>query len=146
MINADDSGAANTVAITVTNDSDSVNSDNAGLSQLAYNANESHLTQSSSGRRCIYLKWPCAYLVNEPDKRHCRRCDVTLNSVTTTAVSLSISRDSSTIKAYVESFVSAFNEYVGSAKSLIKYDADTGEAGSLQGMRCHGLSSPKSVD
>ena len=134
MINADDSGAANTVAITVTNDSDSVNSDNAGLSQLAYNANESHLTQSRAAADAAFTLNGLALTSSTNQITDIvDGVDVTLNSVTTTAVSLSISRDSSTIKAYVESFVSAFNEYVGSAKSLIKYDADTGEAGSLQG-------------
>ena len=134
MINADDSGAANTVAITVTNDSDSVNSDNAGLSQLAYNANESHLTQSRAAADAAFTLNGLALTSSTNQITDIvDGVDVTLNSVTTTAVSLSISRDSSTIKGYVESFVSAFNEYVGSAKSLIKYDANTGEAGSLQG-------------
>ena len=48
-------------------------------------------------------------------------------------MSLSISRDSSKITGFVESFVSSYNTYMGSAKSLIKYDAKTGDAGSLQG-------------
>ena len=59
--------------------------------------------------------------------------DVTLSSITTSSVSLSVTRDSSKITGFVESFVSAYNSYVGSSKSLIKYDATTGEAGSLQG-------------
>lgn len=134
MINADDSGAANTVSISVTNDSDNVNSDNAGLSQLAYNTNESHLTQSRAAADAAFTLNGLALTSSTNQITDIvDGVDVTLNSVTTSAVSLSISRDTSTITGFIESFVSAFNTYVGSAKSLTKYDATTGEAGSLQG-------------
>ena len=134
MINADDTGAANTIAVTVTNDSDSVNNDNAGLSQLAFNANESHLTQSRAAADAAFtLNGLSLTSATNDIKNIVDGVDVTLNAITSTAVSLSISRDSSKITGFVESFVSSYNTYMGSTKSLIKYDAKTGDAGSLQG-------------
>lgn len=134
MMSADTTGAANTISISVTNDGDSSNSDNAGLSQLAYNANETHLSQSLNAADAAFtlnglsLTSSTNQITDIVDG-----VDVTLSSITTSSVSLSVTRDSSKITGFVESFVSAYNSYVGSSKSLIKYDATTGEAGSLQG-------------
>ena len=134
MMSADTTGAANTISISVTNDGDSSNSDNAGLSQLAYNANEAHLSQSLNAADAVFtlnglsLTSSTNQITDIVDG-----VDVTLSSITTSSVSLSVTRDSSKITGFVESFVSAYNSYVGSSKSLIKYDATTGEAGSLQG-------------
>ena len=134
MMSADTTGAANTISISVTNDGDSSNSDNAGLSQLAYNANEAHLSQSLSAADAVFtlnglsLTSSTNQITDIVDG-----VDVTLSSITTSSVSLSVTRDSSKITGFVESFVSAYNSYIGSSKSLIKYDATTGEAGSLQG-------------
>ena len=134
MINADESGAANTVSITVTNDIDSVNNDNAGLSQLAFNANETHLSQSRAATDAAFTLNGLS-LTSSTNQINdiVDGVNVTLNATTSSVVSLSISRDSSKITGFVESFVSAYNTYVGSAKSLVKYDATSGEAGSLQG-------------
>ncbi|NCG06521.1 MAG: flagellar filament capping protein FliD [Gammaproteobacteria bacterium] len=134
MMSADTTGAANTISISVTNDGDSSNSDNAGLSQLAYNANETHLSQSLNAADAAFtlnglsLTSSTNQITDIVDG-----VDVTLSSITTSSVSLSVTRDSSKITGFVESFVSAYNSYVGSSKSLIKYDATTGKAGSLQG-------------
>jgi flagellar hook-associated protein 2 len=58
---------------------------------------------------------------------------LTLLSTTSSSATVSVSRDTAAITGLVDDFVSAYNTYVGSQKSLTKYDATTGESGFLQG-------------
>ena len=134
MINANETGAANTISISVTNDGDNSDSNNAGLSQLAFNTNEAHLSQSRSAADAVFtLNGLSLTSSTNQINEIVDGVNVTLNTTTSSAVSLSISRDSSKITGFVEGFVTAYNTYVGSTKSLVKYDATSGEAGSLQG-------------
>lgn len=57
----------------------------------------------------------------------------TLNKVTTSATTVSIKQDTSTIPTLVDSFVSAFNTANSKIKDLTKYDSTTKTSGTLQG-------------
>ncbi|MEE4108375.1 MAG: flagellar filament capping protein FliD [Halieaceae bacterium] len=133
LLNAADTGAANALEIQV-GDSDANDTDALGLSRLAFNTGAANLTQTAAGRDAQFsingLNLTSAS--NEAD-------DVidgvvlTLLAETDSAVSVSVSEDVGTVRAAIETFVSAFNGFVSTANSLTAFNPATGEAAPLQG-------------
>ena len=136
VMTSDATGAENSVEISVTDTGDSNNTDNNGLSRLAFN--------SSVGTTNAYqtvAAADAAFTVNglslSSDSNVVANAldglTLTLKQTTTTAASLTITDNTAGIKGAITSFVNGYNAFNGAVTRLTKFDASSGIAGALQG-------------
>lgn len=134
-LSSNHSGTANALKITV-NDNDLANTDNAGLSQLAYDpvtAGVQNLTETVAAK-------DAKFSIDGIDvvKSSNTVSDV-IDGLSITLLkegassTLSVSADKSSVKTTIEAFVKAFNESNKTLKELGSYNAETKQAGILQG-------------
>ena len=134
MLSPTDSGVAKSMSISVADSSDSSNTDNTGLSQLAFDSTASNLSQIRPGS-------DAAFTINGMSLTSSSNTlsdvidgiDVTLLQKTTSAITLTVAEDHSTAENAIEAFISAYNEYVTKHLRLTNYDATSEVAGSLIG-------------
>lgn len=142
VLTSKDTGAVNSLKITVSGDSVGSNVDDNGLSQLAYDpagalGTGKNLTQTLVAQNAI-LKVDGLDNINKASNIVTDVVPgVTLNllkaSATGVATNVIVSRDSVAVKSAVESFVKAFNDLNKSVKDAVGYDAATKKGGVLQG-------------
>lgn len=142
VLSSKDTGVANSIKITV-EDGDFGNTDTSGLSQLAYDP----AAAQGSGKNLTELQAAKNALmkidgldVSKPSNVVSDAVEgvtLSLTKVTTTPVSVNVSRSSSTISAAVQDFVKSYNDLTKSLTDLghFSYNADTKvkDAGALQG-------------
>lgn len=137
-----DSGAANSLKITVTGDGDGNNVDNAGLSQLAYDpagtlGNGKNLTETVAAQDALLNVDGVTGIRKASNTVTDAIQGVTLNllapSVPGKATTLTVSNNQSSVQTSVTAFVSAFNDLAKTVSSLTAYDAGTKQAAVLQG-------------
>lgn len=136
LLTSENSGANNSMEITVTSDGDGNDNDNAGLSQLAFNASaQSSVTQTVAAQ-------DAALSINGLDiTRETNTVSGAINGVTLNllqadvgnTVTLNISEDLTQAKASIKEFVDTYNSLVTNLNTLTAYDAKTGSAGILIG-------------
>lgn len=137
VIASKDSGVANALKITVADD-DLTNSDNAGLSQLAYDASTggtTNLTQTVSAQNATVVIDGISISKSSNTLSDAIE-GVTLNLLKTNilgATTLTVTRDTAGIQAAVESFVKAYNDIHKTITDLSKYDAANKRASTLTG-------------
>lgn len=137
VIASKDSGIANALKITVADD-DLAHTDNAGLSQLVYNAatgGTTNLTQTVAAQNAtvvidgISISKASNTLTDAIE-------GVTLNLLkanTPSATTLTLARDTAGVQAAVQSFVKAYNDLNKTVTDLSKYDAANKRASTLTG-------------
>lgn len=133
VITSKETGEVNSLKITVA-DSDGDNTDNTGLSRLAYDP----LATAGSGKNMSQLQAPLNALLNidgiDVVKASNTVTDaiegITLNLLGTSndePVNLAVASDQAKIKESVTAFVDAYNKVMDTLKTLTKYD-ETGKA------------------
>jgi flagellar hook-associated protein 2 len=141
VFQSNDSGAANSLKVTVADTTDASNVDDAGLSQLAYDPTAAgvgtgkNMTETVAAVDASFSVNGLA-ITSSSNQITDAIEGVTLNlkDVTSgTPVNISVQRDTSTITSNVQSFISSYNDMIGTIKSLTSYDASTGSAGILLG-------------
>ncbi|MBT6277896.1 MAG: flagellar filament capping protein FliD [Chromatiales bacterium] len=133
-------GAASSLEITVSGDTDTDDLNDAGLSQLAYDPtatppNGKNLTQTAAALDSTF-KLDGLAVTQDSNTVTGVIEGVTLNLAAQSASgagTLTVSRDRNSATAAVENFVDAFNELVVTFQSLGGYDAGTRSGGVLQG-------------
>lgn len=139
VFSSDDSGKANSLRVLVDDTGDGIDTDGAGLSQLAYNP-----TAAVGSGKNLEQKMAALNAELEIDGIAISKSSnmigdaltgVTLNLLKTTAAAttLTIERDTSGVKTAVEEFTAAYNELAATAKELGGYDLKTQEGGLLLG-------------
>ena len=134
LLVSEETGLSKSMSISVSGDSVGGDTDNDGLSQLAFNSSGSQLTQYAAGANANFSINGLA--VSSASNTVTDVIDgVTLNllSATSSAISIDVKTDTDTIVADVQAFVDKYNAYATLFKDLTKYDATTGSAGVLQG-------------
>lgn len=138
VFTSNSTGTANSLKISVT-DNDGNNTDNSGLSQLAYDPAGSagagkNLTQSQAAQNAV-LKVNGLTVTKSSNTVTDAIQGVTLNllSTTTAPTTVSVARDSSSVSSLVDSFVKAYNDLNKTIGDLTSYDPSTKQAGLLQG-------------
>ena len=127
-------GASNTVSIAVTSDGDGADTGVGGLSALNYHAGDSQMVQRQAAQDASFsinglpLTSSTNTITDVIDG-----VDLTLKQATASPVTVTVARDTNSVVAKLESFVSLYNSFHSSAKSLTKYDSATQTAGVLQG-------------
>ena len=134
LLVSENSGASNSMSLTVTGDGDSVNTDNSGLSQLSYNPSNAHLTQSRAGGNAAFtFNGLSVVSASNTVTDVIDGVSLTLQSQTTSDITLNVTNDSAGIIDKIQAFVDGYNDYANLTRDLVAYNADTGEAGILQG-------------
>lgn len=138
VFSSQNSGTANSLKVTVTDD-DGTNTDDAGLSQLAYDPTAA----AGSGRNLseIVAAQNASVVIDgiAVSKSSNTISDalegVTLNLLKAGAgpTTLTIATDTDAIQAATQKFVDAYNGFTTTLKNLTAYDADTKVAAPLQG-------------
>ena len=137
LLSAEETGTAN--AITVTVDDDDLNdTDNLGLSQLVYDP-------IGGGTTNLSVATAATDAVIQVDNQTITRSSntisdaidgVTLNLVSAdpgSTTTLTVGRNASASRAAIENFVTRFNALQANIAELTKFDAETGERGTLLG-------------
>ncbi|WP_258364415.1 flagellar filament capping protein FliD [Nitrosomonas sp. Nm84] len=137
VIASEDTGLSNALKIT-TADADASNTDNAGLSQLAYDASSggaSNLTETvAAGNATLVID---GISINKASNKITDAIEgVTLDLLKTnlgSTTTLNLSRDTASIQGAVSSFVKSYNDLNKTITDLSKYDAATKQASILTG-------------
>ena len=133
LLVSEETGLSKSMSITVS-DSEGGDTDNSGLSRLAFNSSGSQLTQYAAGANANFSINGLA--VSSTSNTVTDVIDgVTLNllSATSSAITIDVKTDTDTLLADVQAFVDKYNAYASLFTDLTKYDAATGTAGVLQG-------------
>ena len=136
VITSTDSGAANALKITVV-DSDSSNTNNAGLSQLAYDGTSlstSHMTQSTGMEPKDALLTIDGISIKKPSNTIADAiAGMTVNLLKTGTTNLTIKQDTASIQSAVQTFVTAYNTLNTTITTLSQYDITNKKAATLTG-------------
>lgn len=138
VFTATDTGASSSIKVTVA-DADTTNTDNAGLSQLAYDPTAA----TGSGKNLTQLQaaQDALFTVDGLSIKKSSNivtgviAGVTLNLLKTnvgTPTTLSVSRNTAAIKSAVDGFVKAYNDLNQTVRDLTAYDATTKKGAILQ--------------
>lgn len=137
-----DTGAANSLKITASNDADGNTVDNSGLSQLSYDpvgtlGNGKNLSQTVSAQDALLSVDGITNISKSSNTVTDVVQGITINllkpSETGVPAVLSVSNDSSSVQTAVQSFVTAYNALNQTLSSLTAYDPTTKQGGILQG-------------
>ena len=130
-------GAKSAVRITATDD-DGVNTDATGLSALAFNppvaVGQMSQTQAAQNATATINGLAVSSATNSLSNV-ISGVTLNLNKQTTSAVTVNVALDTSSIKQAVTSFAKAYSDMNGYITSQTKYDATTKKAATLQGDR-----------
>ena len=133
VLTSEDTGAANSMELTVTADGDGNDNDNAGLSQLAFNASAQGSLLQNVAAQDASLTINGLGITRETNSISGAINGVTLDLLKADVgniVNVEVQEDRAEITATINGFVDAYNELSESIKSLTSYDAETG-AGSV---------------
>lgn len=131
VLSSNTPGAANSLRITVSGDGDANNTDDAGLSQLAYDPTAAagsgrNLTQTVAAQNATVVI--DGITVSKPSNTLTDAIEgVTLNLLKTNdgaPTTLTVARDVAGAKSAVEAFVKAYNDFNKTLTDLSKYDPE----------------------
>ena len=137
-VSSNDSGTENAIRIAVTDD-DAAHTDNAGLSQVAFDARTisgvTNLTQTVAAKDAVVVI--DGITVTKPSNTISDALEgVTLSLLKEnpgSTTTLSIAQDIAGVQASIQSFVKAYNDLNTTIVNLTKYDAETKKASLLTG-------------
>ena len=136
VITSTDSGSANALKITVA-DSDSSNTDNAGLSQLAYDGTSpltSHMAQPTGMEPKDALLTIDGIQIKKPSNTIADAISgMTVNLFKTGTTDLTVKQDTAAIQSAVQTFVTAYNTLNTTITTLSQYDITNKKAATLTG-------------
>ncbi|MCL4724385.1 MAG: flagellar filament capping protein FliD, partial [Rhodocyclaceae bacterium] len=134
VVASKDAGLANALKISVADD-DLDNTDNAGLSRLAYDASTggtTNLAQTVPAQNAVAVI--DGITVSKASNTFTDALEgVTLTLLKAGTTTLTVAKDSAGVKAAVESFVKAYNDLNKTLTDLSKYDAANKKASTLTG-------------
>lgn len=141
LFTSDETGKENGLKISVSDTTDASNTDDSGLSQLAFDpdpaaAADSHLSENMTPKDALFTLNGLT-ITSATNKVNSAVSGVTLNLKGTTTpgspVNISIAKDDAKITEGVNGFVEKFNELVDTLKQLSSYDSANSQAGPLLG-------------
>ena len=136
VMTSDATGAENSFEITVSDTGDSNNTDNLGLSRLAFNSavgtTNAYQTVAAADAALTVNGLALSSDTNTVSDA-LDGLTFTLKEKTTTAASVTVSDNTAGIKAAVTSFVAGYNAFNRAVTGLTQFDTSSGVAGALQG-------------
>ena len=136
LISSDSTGAENSLQISVSDTGDGNASDGNGLSRLAFNstAGTNNVYQTVAGTNAAYtinglsLSSASNTVTDVVDG-----LTLNLKTTTTSPANISVTDNTSGVKAAITTFVEGYNKYVDTLDKLTGYDFATKKGGQLQG-------------
>lgn len=134
LMRSSETGEENGFRISTVDD-DGNNTDGSGLSRLGFDlANSGGMSQTQAGQNSLAtINNVSVSSASNLLSDTLAGMSIQLSEVTTSPVELTVSRDTETIRANVQAFVTAYNAINTTLASATKYDSATGTAGTLQG-------------
>ncbi|MBT8435477.1 MAG: flagellar filament capping protein FliD [Gammaproteobacteria bacterium] len=136
VFTSEDTGAVNSMELTVTGDGDGNDNDNAGLSQLAFNASAQGSLVQNVEAQDASLTINGLGITRDTNSISGAINGVTLDLLKADVgniVNVDVNEDRAEITATINGFVEAYNELTEGIKSLTSYDAETGTGSVLIG-------------
>ncbi len=141
VLTGEDTGAVNSLKITVADSSDASNTDDAGLSQLAFDpagsaGNGKNLVQTVTAQNALLKVDGIDGIAKAANTVTDLIQGVTLNLLKAAPgapTTLTVARDTGAVKQAVESFVKAYNDLGKTVRDYTGYDAAARRGGLLQG-------------
>ena len=138
VLTSTDSGAANSLKITVADLTDASNVDNAGLSQLAYDpagtlGNGKNLSQTVAAQDALLTVDGITGISKASNSITDVIQGVTLNLVKAGTSTLTVARDVTSVQGSVAAFVNAYNSLNKTVSDLTAYNSATKQGAILQG-------------
>lgn len=126
-------GAENAIEIQV-DDADAGNTDNAGLSRLAFNIAASPMVQTKTATDAEFtINGLAATSSSNSVSTAIPGVTLNLKKVGSEPVQMTVSKDTTAVTAAVNSFIAGYNSFARTVKTLTKYDPSTQTAGMLLG-------------
>lgn len=136
LISSDGTGAENSLQISVSDTGDGNASDGNGLSRLAFNstAGTNNVYQTVAGTNAAYtINGLSLSSASNTVTDVIDGLTLNLKTTTTSAANVSVTDNTSGVKAAVTTFVEGYNKYVDTLDNLTGYDFATKKGGQLQG-------------
>lgn len=141
LFTSDETGKENGLKVSVSDNSDESDTDNIGLSQLAFNpdpatSENSHMSENLAAKDAAFtLNGLSITSASNKVNSAVSGVTLTLKGVTTpgSPVNVSITKNDSKITEAVTGFTEKFNELVDTLKQLSSYDSTNNKAGPLLG-------------
>ena len=135
LLSSEQTGAENSLEITVADSGDGNNLDAAGLSALAFSSAATNLEQTVAAQDAVFSVNGLSINSSENSANDViQGVEIDLNDLTGSApVTVNIDEDREGVQQLISDFVDSFNNFANTANALTDYNADTGTAGALQG-------------
>lgn len=134
VIQSNSTGAENAVSISVADTGDSNSTDNAGLSQLAFNQTAAHLLQTGAGTdAAIKINGLDITSTSNTVSGAVEGVSFNLKQVTSSPVLISVTKDTAKATEGLDRLVTAFNQFNSEINSLTAYNSATASGSVLTG-------------
>lgn len=136
VLTSESTGASNSMELVVSGDSDGDDTDNSGLSQLAFNASAQGSMLQTVAAEDAALSINGLEITRETNTVSGAINGVTLNLLRADVdniITVNVTEDVEAVKTSIQEFVAAYNGLVQNINSLTDFDAETGSAGVLIG-------------
>ena len=131
-LTSEDTGAKNSLEVTVTDTGDGDNIDNLGLSRLAYNASATQMSESVAAQDSTVII-DGVTITGSTNTISGAVEGVTLGLVGVQSGTLDVANNDDGVTTEVNDFISSYNALVKTINDLTSYDPDTNTAGILNG-------------
>ena len=134
LLTAANEGAANSIQVSVEDTGDLNNTDTAGLSALAFNANATNLQQTVAAQDAIFSVNGLS-ISNDSNTvtEAVEGVSLELNEVTESDIRVSVTRDTAAVTEAINGFIEAYNNFNQTVDQLAGFDVESGTGGILQG-------------
>lgn len=135
LLNSEESGAENSIEISVADSGDGNDTDAAGLSALAFNSGAVNLSQTVAAQDAVFsVNGLSITSASNTVSGVLDGVDIELKGLTSaTPIAISVSEDKAGIKQSINDFVDAYNQFITTANSVTSFDATSRVAAPLQG-------------
>lgn len=135
LLNSQESGAENSIEISVADSGDGNDTDATGLSALAFNSSATNLGQTVAAQDAIFsINGLSINSASNSVSGVVDGVDIELKGLTgATPIEISVSEDKTGIKEAIGGFVEAYNQFIGIANSVTSFNATSQTAAPLQG-------------
>ena len=135
LLSSEQTGAENSLEITVNDTGDGNDLDGSGLSTLAFNSSATNLSQTVSAQDAVFTINGLTISSSDNTANNViNGVDITLKNVSDGApILLTIAEDRAGLKKAITAFVEGYNNFVKTINGLTSFDAQTSSSGPLQG-------------
>lgn len=134
LMSTNETGAGKAMEIQVEDTGDANDTDNAGLSRLAFNTTANNMTQTVTAQDALFTVngLEISSATNDIEGA-IEGVSLDLKTATESPVNVTIDKNRASVRGAVDGFIAAYNSFVSVTNNLTAYNADSGSAGALQG-------------